>query len=286
MLKKYFGTKATMNLVFLFSVLLPAFIFISVGAASTKEEILQVAKNDDGGSSTVKERQVIEINSSLKNVIEENQTLVSKNQELAQELEQLREQNETYQKQYNDLKKESYELAQNFEEVKNTNDELASRIENLETASDAAVGERAMQLASAENTEPTEDVTDREAKTLDLLQRIDAFSEEDGQLRSDAAKAHYNMGNIYFQKGKYEIAAREYYQAVALMPEDPDAHYNLAFVSGEYLQDYKTALKHYQIYLYLNPGAKDADFVKEKMLKVKLALDSIVNSPLENKDKK
>ena len=89
------------------------------------------------------------------------------------------------------------------------------------------------------------------------------------------------MGNIYFQKGEFEIAVREYYQAVTLMPDDPDAHYNLAFVSGGYLEDYKTALKHYQMYLYLSPNARDIKFVKEKILQAKLALRSRVDSPLE-----
>ena len=124
-------------------------------------------------------------------------------------------------------------------------------------------------------------IIDHESKTIDLLTQIDAFAEEDAQLRMDAAKAHYNMGNIYFQKGEYEIAAREYYQAVTLMPEDPDVHYNLAFVSGEYLHDFKTALKHYRMYLYLSPRAKDTYFVKEKIVHAKLVLDSAVDSPLE-----
>lgn len=129
------------------------------------------------------------------------------------------------------------------------------------------------------------DVREHEAKTLDLLATIDAFSEEDERLRADAAKAHYNMGNIYYQKGEYEIAVREYYQAVTLMPNDPDAHYNLAFVSDEHLRDFKTALKHYQLYLYLFPNSPDANFVKEKIVKVRLELKGKVNSPLDKEVK-
>ncbi len=124
-------------------------------------------------------------------------------------------------------------------------------------------------------------VVDQEAKTLDLLTRIDAFVEEDPKLKLDAAKAHYNMGNIYYNKGKYEISAREYYQAVTLMPDDPDSHYNLAFVSSENLRDYKTALKHYKMYLYLAPKAKDKDFVQEKIIEAQLILKSTVASELE-----
>ena len=89
------------------------------------------------------------------------------------------------------------------------------------------------------------------------------------------------MGNIYFEKGEYEIAAREYYQAVTLMPNDPDAHYNLAFVSSEYLDDQKTALEHYKTYLYLKPDAKDKDAINEKIVHAQLILNSKIDSPLD-----
>ena len=139
----------------------------------------------------------------------------------------------------------------------------------------------ALFLSSGVFAQSTEEVAQREAKTIDILSRIDAFAEEDERLRHDSAVAHYNMGNIYFQKGEFEIASREYYQAVALMPDDPDAHYNLAFVSSEHLRDYKTALKHYQMYLYLKPDARDAHLVKEKIVFAQLKLQAVTNSPLE-----
>ena len=127
----------------------------------------------------------------------------------------------------------------------------------------------------------TESVKNRENKTLDLLSRIDAFSEDEPNLKMDAAKAHYNMGNIYFEKGEYEIAVREYYQAVTLMPDDPDAHYNLAFVSGEYLNDQTTALKHYQMYLFLKPDAEDRAQINEKIISSKLILGGVIDSVID-----
>ncbi|HLF17268.1 MAG TPA: tetratricopeptide repeat protein [Candidatus Omnitrophota bacterium] len=127
----------------------------------------------------------------------------------------------------------------------------------------------------------SQDIADYESKTLELLAKIDAFTEEDPILKADAAKAHYNMGNIYYEKGKYEIASREFYQAVTLMPDDPDAHYNLAYVSGENLRDFKTAVKHYKMYLYLKPNASDAHLVLGKIREAELALRAVVDSPLE-----
>lgn len=136
---------------------------------------------------------------------------------------------------------------------------------------------------SQENSEPNPVTIDREGKTIDLLTKIDAFTESDERLRKDAAIAHYNMGNIYFHKGEYEIASREYYQAVTLMPDDPDCHFNLAFVSGEHLKDQRTALKHYNMYLYLNPNARDAHFVREKILFAQMKIHAEIDSPIQEK---
>jgi len=136
-------------------------------------------------------------------------------------------------------------------------------------------------VSSFSSARSTDKVTERESKTIDLLTKIDAFAEEDERLRADAAKAHYNMGNIYYQKGEFEIAYREYYQAVTLMPDDPDTHFNLAFVSGENLKDFKTAVKHYKMYLYLKPDAVDAHLVRDKINSASIELRAIVDSPLE-----
>ena len=126
------------------------------------------------------------------------------------------------------------------------------------------------------------EVVAHEEKTLDvLLNNVDVLAQQDEQLKIDSGKAHYNMGNIYYQKGEFEIAAREYYQALMLLPNDPDIHFNLAYVSSEQLKDYTTALKHYRMYLYLKPDAHDMDFVKQKILEADLFLKGAVESPID-----
>jgi tetratricopeptide (TPR) repeat protein len=165
---------------------------------------------------------------------------------------------------------------QNINEVKQINRILLSCFAFFAALIFSTVNVKAQEAAATQD-----EVKQREIKTLDLLSRIDAFSEEDKNLKMDSAKAHYNMGNIYFEKGEYEIAAREYYQAVTLMPDDPDAHYNLAFVSGEYLLDNETALKHYQLYLYLKPDAEDKDFVTSKIVHSQMVLNSKIDSSID-----
>lgn len=245
---------------------------------------------------------------SLKNVIEENQKLADRNRELENQLQQMRADMDAEKSRMDEVKRDRDSLAADIEKVRGTNRKYASDIQKLQEemtnlSSQSQVYEKKLKSMEEETSvrhqhasgmvDPvqkessigSDEVQQREMKTIDLLSRIDAFNEEDEQLRIDAAKAHYNMGNIYFQKGEYEVAAREYYQAVTLMPNDPDAHYNLAFVSGEYLRDYKTALEHYKMYLYLNPQAKDYEIVRGKVMDAELYIKNLIESPIEGENK-
>ena len=266
----------------------------------------QLVKKSNKGDFS-REKQILEINKNLKKLIEENQKLVDANSHLEKQVAKLKNENSSSSNRYNKLKKDRDGLSESIAKVRSTNRRYSKKIKRLkgevlklkvskdelmqevlaqqediqEKVKDDSVDEEIMLLAAVTSKE----VKKREIQTMDLLEKIDAFTEEDERLKGDAAKAHYNMGNIYFQKGEYEIAAREYFQALTLMPNDPDVHYNLAFVSSEYLKDYRTALKHYKIYLYLNPQAKDASFINKQILKSELKLRSIVDSPLEKEYK-
>lgn len=139
------------------------------------------------------------------------------------------------------------------------------------------------QTTTAESSSPAQV---REGEANDLLTRITSLNEGDENFRQESGKAHYNMGNIYYERGEYKRAAIEYFQAVDLMPYDPDSHFNLALVSGEFLRDYETALKHYQRYLYLKGNsAEDENFVREKMIAAQLGIRARIDSPLENEVK-
>jgi len=156
------------------------------------------------------------------------------------------------------------------------------RMQDLEDKLLAQQDEKSKKEVAKEQSQQT--TLELEAKTTEMLSKGEDLDLRDKNFRRELAKAHYNMGNIYFQRGEYQRAEVEYYQAVDLEPNDPDTHYNLAFVSGEYLGDQATALKHYQLYLYLKPDADDKASVKEKILQAKLSLRSKIDSPLDKND--
>ncbi len=101
---------------------------------------------------------------------------------------------------------------------------------------------------------------------LDVLAMIEDLEQTRQQIREDEARVHYNMGNIFFHQGNYIQAAYQYERAVELNPGDAHAHFNLAYVCGDFLKDFEKALTHYRQYLFLNPQADDAVLVGEKIV--------------------
>ena len=143
------------------------------------------------------------------------------------------------------------------------------------------LGQRKASVQPAPGSRPPSASFAVEKAAGEVLQKGGDLDPEDEKFKEELARAHYNMGNVYYERGEYQRAAVEYYQAVDLMPYDADAHYNLAYVSGEFIGDQDTALKHYQWYLYLKPLAEDRKLVEEKIVSAKLTVRSRVDSSLD-----
>lgn len=83
--------------------------------------------------------------------------------------------------------------------------------------------------------------------------------------RQESGVMHYNLGNLYFRNGDYEKAAYEYQYALRIMPNDPDAIYNLAILYDFHLNKGKEAQALYIKFLRANPDSELVDFIKERI---------------------
>lgn len=250
------------------------------------------------------EEKIIEISRNLRNAIEENKDLLNEKKEILDELKQLRGQHEVDVTKVTAITQERDALSRQLEELQKDSNEQLQKTQALQSTLDQKTQEWEVKLkkiqdqlalqeklnedmASLKGPPSAQEDAIPDANSLDVegvqqvIAKVEALNEENDDLRTESAKVHYNMGNIFFKQGDYPKAAVEYTQAVELVPYDPANHYNLAFVSGEFLDDPQTALTHYQQYLFLNPNAKDINFVKERILKAKMALQSMIDSPLE-----
>ena len=214
------------------------------------------------------------------------------------EIDRLKNDKDAEAKRVEEMRQEREQFVKEIRRVENLNAKYTQEIEDLSTKmseQEQAFEERLKKMESKiqESTEmkkkadqvvaqPVAATLELEKKTNDILMKGGDLDPEDEKFKEELARAHYNMGNVYFERGEYQRAVVEYYQAVDLMPYDADAHYNLAFVSGEYIGDQETALKHYQWYLYLKPNTNDKKLVDEKIMAAKLNLRGRINSKIDN----
>ncbi|NLE65355.1 MAG: tetratricopeptide repeat protein [Elusimicrobia bacterium] len=219
---------------------------------------------------------------------------------LKKEIEQLKNEKDYEARRVEEMRQEREHFVKEIRRVENLNAKYSSEIEGMrqQMASQQETFEARMKKLEAQMVQPQKiekkieksaDLPmaslDVEKKANEVLMKGGDLDPEDEKFKEELARAHYNMGNVYFERGEYQRAVIEYYQAVDLMPYDADAHYNLAFVSGEFLGDQETALKHYQWYLYLKPDAQDRKLVDEKIVAARLNLRGRISSRVEDPDK-
>ncbi|MFH0753593.1 MAG: tetratricopeptide repeat protein [Candidatus Omnitrophota bacterium] len=218
---------------------------------------------------------------------------------LKKEIERLKDEKEAELKRVEQMRQEREELIKEIRRTENQNLKQSKEVNELKDALlqqqisfDARMKKFEADLKDTQSINKkkssvvsdapsTSDPLEVEMKANEILKKGGDLDPEDEKFKEELARAHYNMGNVYFERGEYQRAVVEYYQAVDLMPYDADAHYNLAFVSGEYVGDQETALKHYQWYLYLKPNAPDRKLVDEKIVGARLVGRSHINSKLD-----
>lgn len=89
------------------------------------------------------------------------------------------------------------------------------------------------------------------------------------QLDSLNAMPHINLGNLYDQQGKKQLAMQQYQQAVSLDKDNARAHYNLGLLYNEQ-ENWKAAQQ--EFYLALQADSTDTE-VKAQYEQVTKALE-------------
>jgi len=135
-----------------------------------------------------------------------------------------------------------------------------------------AKGARASEMSIAEKQK--EKIIESEiAAKKEKMEPIEIFKYEEPSAR-ELLKQHYNLALAYDQNQQYDEAEAEYKKALDIDPDDPDTHYNLGIIYDDYFQDKARAVAHYEKYLELRPGARDAENVRSwiRWAKQQLAL--------------
>ncbi len=260
---------------------------------------------------TITDDQIIAMSMSLRKLIEDNSKLKNNLADLDQQLRTIRGQQMLDSNRLTEVSLERDALKQQNENIIAVGSQTEQRLQavqqeltqkeqdyslqivRLQTELAQKLRDNAVEQTSTTSDQPPTTNVQRPSISVDLvsvpndeaakkrgekiLLALDNVTQEQKMLAQDEAKVHYNMGNTYFNQGDYVKAADEYARALELSPEDANAHYNLAFVGGEFLNDSKIALDHYKKYLFLNPHAEDAEIVRQKVVEAEIAVKGDVH---------
>ncbi|MDP8265962.1 MAG: tetratricopeptide repeat protein [Candidatus Aceula meridiana] len=265
------------------------------------------------------DEQMTQINKSLKHLIDENQKLLGDNDKTEEELNTLRGERAIQDNRLNALVGERERLLKKSAEIEQIKQDYEKQIKGLKDELELKMQTPEYQEAKhirdllQETGQPVTVIGDQSAPDITgqvvpagerasstakpsaaqvvVLQDTDAIEEmdkgmaeliaENQVLKKDTIKLHYNLANLFFEQGKYEMAAAEYKRVSNLMPQDAATHYNLAFVCENYLNDKQSALLHYTRYVQLEPNASDTILIKNKISELKIEMKSKIDSLLE-----
>lgn len=96
-----------------------------------------------------------------------------------------------------------------------------------------------------------------------------SIKRERDRLLKENADLHYNLGVSLVQMGEYQRAVKEFLRTLELVPNDPESHFNLGRLYAQHLKDNDQAVRYFEKYVQLQPGAKDMDTVRKFIETVK-----------------
>jgi len=86
----------------------------------------------------------------------------------------------------------------------------------------------------------------------------------------DYALAHFDLANLYDERGDRAKAEHHYEAALAASPNYADAHYNLALLFQGSNQPMK-AVQHWRAYLKLDPSSHWSNIARRELAKLREA---------------
>lgn len=258
------------------------------------EQELLDAELEAAQADLLSEEEILKINESLRRAIRQNRRLQEEKEKLNSELQVLRGEQriqngrvQVMEERMGDYKKQVERAALMKKEFDETVEDLQDKIKMRETALLLRIDELQNELAngieggleesSMAASSGGERVSGAQQTGLDVIHLLDEMEDMRQEMRTDEAKVHYNMGNIFFHQGKYDDAVTEYQKTLEIAPSDVNAHFNLAYIYGEFLHKYESAIEHYKQYLHLNPTAEDAPLVQEKIIEAQLFVRTGMN---------
>lgn len=153
------------------------------------------------------------------------------------------------------------DFGKELKKAKDENAKLNRQVEGFKADLDKTKRER--DEHSAQN-------NDLRKKVKDSTQKLSDADKTIKRLKANDEDAHRNLGVTFQSACKYDEAIKEYEKVLKINPDNADVSYNMALIYDTIKNNRKKAGYYYDRYLALNPQAKDAARVKERVTEISL----------------
>lgn len=273
MIKNNKGLITTVLIVVLLLVSCSAFIYslVSIYFDMKKKEQSQILNFETIATAKdpAQEKLIENLKRSLNSSIRENSRIASEAEGLAGQIDNLKTAISDRNNQLAFLSSERQRLeaaserrVAEYEDKLKQSDAQQSQIKQL--LEEEAASHKQQDAALRQEIARLEGELKQASQKMDDLQRSTEVLRESSLVR-ETAGMHYNLGNHFVETKRYDMAIREYLRTIELLPNDADAHYNLALVYDIYMNDYQAAINHYSRFIELKPGSENKNSIMSRI---------------------
>ncbi len=209
------------------------------------------------------EKMIIERNDIAQQVQAVQQAVAQRERELNQRIAAAGGEVESARREVEALKKSSgeaaagrQELEQKLEEMKKANEEMKKLLNDPASGASRKAAETASAQALAQQNAASVD----RAVTM-----VSGIHSQNLELKRRLIASNFDLGNIYYDLGRYDEALAQYHNALRLDPHLAWAHHNLAIIYDYHFGDMGKAKYHYRQYMALKPAEEEASKVKMRL---------------------
>lgn len=199
-----------------------------------------------------------------------------KAQEAGARADDLSSELEKAKKEIGQLQRENQETVTKKKDVETQLKELDQKKNVLQETLKGAILEK-------ERDEIQERIRQNDAVVEKTLSGVSDMNRENETLRLQLIESYFDLGNLFYDIGRYEEAIAQYGRVLEWNPNHAWAHHNLAVIYDYHFKQIPKAIQHYQAYLHLKLASEEAKEVRIRVWDLEHLSDLRPDPPL-NRD--
>ena len=176
--------------------------------------------------------------------IQRNNEIGKKNEDLGAQLERSKKEMETLQATSSASAEQKLEMEKKLREVNAENAKMQELLKNA--------------ILTSERDHIVEQMKENNEAVQKTVLQISSLDGENIALKQRLIQAYFDLGNLFYDLGRYEDAVSQYMHVLEWDPYHAWAHHNLAVIYDFHLREIPLAREHYQKYLKLKLPSEEA----------------------------